>query len=62
MGRTYLRTYGGESLTGKSPWEESFGIGDLMPGTYKLSYLLNGYQAHLVEVQAGKLTLLTIVQ
>ena len=62
VGRTYLRTYGGESLRGKSPWEESFGIGDLIPGTYKLSYLLNGYQAQLLEVHAGKLTLITIVQ
>lgn len=62
VGRTYLRTYGSESLRGNSPWEESFGIGDLIPGTYKLSFLLDGYQTKLVEVQAGKLTLITIVQ
>jgi len=59
--RTYLRTYGGESLLGQAPWGESFGLGDLTPGTYKLSFLLNGYQQRLVEIQPGKLTLLTII-
>jgi murein DD-endopeptidase MepM/ murein hydrolase activator NlpD len=62
IGRTYLRTYGGVSLWGQAPWSESFGMGDLLPGTYKLSFLLNGYQNRLVEVQAGKLTLISIVQ
>lgn len=62
VGRTYLRTYGGESLWGQAPWGESFGMGDLHPGTYKISFLLNGYQSRLVEVQAGKLTLISIVQ
>ena len=62
VGRTYLRTYVNESLRGNSPWEESFGIGDLIPGTYKLSFMLNGYQSRLVEVDAGKLTLVDIVQ
>ena len=62
VGRTYLRTYGGESLLGQAPWEESFGMGDLIPGTYKISYLLDGYQSRLVEVEAGKLTLIEITQ
>jgi murein DD-endopeptidase MepM/ murein hydrolase activator NlpD len=62
VGRTYLRTYGGESLLGQAPWEESFGLGDLIPGTYKLSFLLNGYQQRLVDVQPGKLTLINIIQ
>ena len=62
VGRTYLRTYGGESLWGNSPWEESFGMGDLIPGSYKLSFLQNGYQSRLVEVDAGKITLVDIIQ
>ncbi len=62
VGRTYLRTYGGESLWGRSPWGESFGMGDMVPGTYKISYLLNGYQSRLIEVQAGKITLMEIIQ
>ena len=62
VGRTYLRTYGGESLWGKSPWRESFGISDLTPGAYKLSFLLNGYQQRLINVEAGRITLISIVQ
>lgn len=62
VGRTYMRTYGGESLWGRSPWGESFGMGDMIPGTYKISYLLNGYQSRLIEVQAGKITLIEIIQ
>lgn len=62
IGRTFLHIYGGESLLGQAPWGESFGLGDLIPGTYKLSFLLNGYQQRLVEVQPGKLTLITIIQ
>jgi len=37
-------------------------MGDLIPGSYKLSFLQNGYQSRLVEVDAGKITLVDIIQ
>lgn len=55
----YLRTYEKKELMGLSPWEESFALGDLPPGEYQISFMLNGIQQRVVEVLPGKLTLVT---
>lgn len=52
----YLKTYADRGLAGRSPWEENFAITDLPPGSYQISFYLNGLQQRVVEVQAGKLT------
>jgi murein DD-endopeptidase MepM/ murein hydrolase activator NlpD len=55
----YLRTYEKKELMGLGPWEESFALGDLPPGEYQISFMLNGIQQRVVEVLSGKLTLVT---
>ena len=49
----YEVTYSPELLTG----EENAGIGDLLPGTYRLALTYNGHvHERWVEVESGKLT------
>jgi hypothetical protein len=55
----YLRPYSERRLVGLSPWEESFGIGDLPAGKYQLTFLHNGTHQVLFEIHPGKLTLVT---
>jgi murein DD-endopeptidase MepM/ murein hydrolase activator NlpD len=57
----YLKTYSGESLIGQDPWQENFAIEGLPPGQYQITFLLNGTQQRVVEVQPGKITLVPFV-
>jgi murein DD-endopeptidase MepM/ murein hydrolase activator NlpD len=52
----YIQTYSDKKMRGRSPWEESFAVGELPPGTYQVSFWLNGMQQRMVEVEPGKLT------
>ncbi|MCK4899663.1 MAG: peptidoglycan DD-metalloendopeptidase family protein [Anaerolineales bacterium] len=55
----YLRTYEKKELLGQSPWNESFALSDLPAGEYQITFMLNGVQQQVVEVEPGKLTLVT---
>jgi murein DD-endopeptidase MepM/ murein hydrolase activator NlpD len=55
----YLNTYSENKMVGLAPWQESFGIGDLPPGEYQISFFQNGMQQRTVQVEPGKLTLVT---
>lgn len=55
----YIQTYADRDLRGQSPWQESFAIGDLPAGEYQVSFWLGGMQQRVVEVQPGKLTVVT---
>lgn len=55
----YIQTYTDRDLRGQSPWQESFAIGDLPAGEYQVSFWLGGMQQKVVEVQSGKLTVVT---
>ena len=55
----YLKTYEKKELVGQSPWNESFALSDLPPGGYQITFMLNGLQQQEVEVEPGKLTLVT---
>lgn len=61
MDRFYLRTYAEKRLIGQSPWQENFAAGGLPAGQYKISFLYNGMQQQVVEVQAGKITLVNFI-
>lgn len=55
----YIRTYTDRDLRGQSPWQESFALGDLPAGEYQVTFWLGEAQQKIVEVQPGKLTLVT---
>lgn len=56
----YLKTYAEKSLMGLEPWGENFAAGDLVAGDYQISFYHEGdLQQRVVEVQPGKLTLVT---
>lgn len=57
----YLTTYEKKELRGQSPWNESFALSDLPPGEYQITFMLNGLQQMVVEVQPGMLTLASFV-
>jgi hypothetical protein len=52
-----MRTYERSDLIGLSPWEESFAISELPPGSYQITFMLNGLQQRVVEVLPGMLTM-----
>ena len=56
----YVRTYEEEALTEQPPWGESFAVGDIQPGWYRISYPHFGLRRHLVQVLPGQLTVVTI--
>jgi murein DD-endopeptidase MepM/ murein hydrolase activator NlpD len=56
----YLNTYSENRMAGLDPWGESFAIGDLPPGEYQISFFRNGMQQLTVQVEPGKLTLVTM--
>jgi murein DD-endopeptidase MepM/ murein hydrolase activator NlpD len=58
-GKIYLTAYQDKRLIGQPPWEESFAAGDLPPGTYRVTFVRAGIQQRQVQVQPGKLTLVT---
>ncbi len=53
----YLKTYSETRLVGLDPWQESFAVGDLKPGSYQISFWMNGLQQRVVQIKPGKLTL-----
>jgi murein DD-endopeptidase MepM/ murein hydrolase activator NlpD len=55
----YLQSYEEKSLIGQPPWGESFGAGDLPAGTYRVSFVQNGMQNRLVQIQPGQLAVVT---
>ena len=56
----YLKTYGGEALSGLEPWGENFAAGDLPAGDYQITFYVEGkLQQRVVTVEPGKLTLVT---
>jgi hypothetical protein len=57
----YLTTYEKKELRGQSPWYESFALSDLPAGEYQITFMLNGVQQMVVEVQPGMLTLANFV-
>jgi len=54
-----LQSYEEKGLIGQPPWGESFGIGDLPAGTYRVAFTFHGLQKVLVKVLPGQLTMLT---
>ncbi len=59
-GTFYLNTYSENRMMGLEPWGESFAIGDLPPGQYQISFFKVGMQQVTVQVEPGKLTLVTM--
>ena len=55
----YLGIYEEKNLRGLDPWGESFAIGDLPPGKYRVSFVQYGMQQQEIEVLPGKLSLVT---
>jgi len=55
-----LLSYEEKALIGLAPWEESFGIGDLPPGWYRITYPYQGLQQRVVEVLPGQLTVVSL--
>jgi Peptidase family M23 len=57
--RAFVGTYEEKGLLSQPPWGEDFGLGDLPPGQYKISFVQYGYQQYQVQVLPGQLTLVT---
>jgi hypothetical protein len=55
----YLDSYEETTLLGQTPWRESFGVGDLPAGWYKISFPRNGLQSQNVQVLPGQVTVVT---
>lgn len=55
----YIFTYQEKRMLGQLPWEESFGIGDLPAGTYRVSFVQRGMQSFLIEIKPGQLAVVT---
>jgi len=56
----YLLSYEEPDLIGQSPWKESFAVGDLPPGSYRISFPYFGRQEFTIEVNPGKLSVVTM--
>ncbi|MBN2549090.1 MAG: peptidoglycan DD-metalloendopeptidase family protein [Anaerolineales bacterium] len=56
----HLLPYEEKALLGRPPWQESFGLGDLKPGWYRITFPYFGLQEFLVQVFPGQLTVVTI--
>lgn len=61
LDQVYLQTYTSDFLTGRPPWQENFAVGDLPAGRYQISFWYDGMQQKEVEVEPGKLTVVTFV-
>lgn len=57
----YVQTYARDDLKGLAPFEESFALGDLQPGQYQVTFFLNGFYQKVIEIEPGKLTLVTFI-
>lgn len=56
----YLQSYEEPDLIGQSPWKESFAVGDLPPGLYRISFPYFGRQEFTIEVNPGILSVVTM--
>jgi hypothetical protein len=56
-----LGTYREKALLDQPPWRESFALGDLPAGWYRLSFPYFGLHQYLVQVFPGKITVVTIL-
>jgi hypothetical protein len=52
----YLLSYEEKALVDQPPFRESFAVGDIPPGMYRISFPFYGRQEFLVEVFPGRLT------
>ena len=57
----YLQDYEDPALAGQPPYADSFAVGDIPPGWYRLSFPHYGLQQHLIEVFPGQLTWFRLV-
>jgi hypothetical protein len=53
----YLLSYEEKALVDQPPFRESFAVGDIPPGMYRISFPFYGRQEFLVEVFPGRLTM-----
>jgi hypothetical protein len=57
----YIKTYAEDRLVGTEPWFENFAISDLPAGSYQITFYFDQELIQReVEVESGKLTLVTI--
>jgi len=54
-----ILSYEEDVLIGQFPWQESFAVGDLPPGLYRISFPHYGLRQELVQVFPGRLTVAT---
>jgi murein DD-endopeptidase MepM/ murein hydrolase activator NlpD len=54
-----LRSYEEKALLGQPPWGESFAVGDIPAGWYRVSFPHGGLERILVQVFPGQLTMVT---
>jgi murein DD-endopeptidase MepM/ murein hydrolase activator NlpD len=52
----YLDSYEEKALLGNPPWEESFGVGNLPAGWYRVSFPYYGLQRQEVQILPGQIT------
>jgi hypothetical protein len=55
----YLDSYEEKALLGRLPWGESFAVGNLLPGWYRISFPRGGLQSQEVQVFPGELVVVT---
>jgi hypothetical protein len=56
----YLSTYEEDELAGLPPWGESFALGDLPAGEYRLRFIYRIQEEVVVEIVPGELTWVTL--
>jgi hypothetical protein len=54
--KVYIDSYEEEALLGRLPWQESFALGGLPAGWYRVSFAYLGLQTRDVQVLPGQLT------
>lgn len=54
-----VRTYEEKRLIGQPPWLESFAVGDLPAGWYRVTFPMGGLRQELIQVLPGQITVLT---
>jgi murein DD-endopeptidase MepM/ murein hydrolase activator NlpD len=59
--RIYVTPYEDDKMIGLEPWRESFGIGDLSPGLYRLYFVYIRPVEFIVEVLPGEITDVTFI-
>ncbi len=57
--RAFVGTYEEKGLLEQPPWDEDFGLGDLPPGQYNISFVQYGFRQYTVQVLSRQLTLVT---